>query len=122
MFSEEWYCGVPLCRLRPHFDLSLFLLFRESCLAQGIAGKFLTMQSGTPEVRKASATASRPASLGNSLCANNESSWSGPHKIEGVAGHQSQDIVTRIIQYFGILGPNHFYGVHAIAIGTLESH
>src|SRR5580693_6499359 len=72
--------------------------------------------------KKEPADSCRPASSGCSLRADNEPSWRGPDKIEWETGHQGQDIATRVIQHLGIFGPNHFYRVHAIMVGALESH
>lgn len=43
----------------------------------------------------------------------------GAHKIEGVAGHQSEDGVIGAVQHFNVLRLNHLGSNHAIAVGSV---
>jgi hypothetical protein len=58
------------------------------------------------------------ASSGNPARADDEPLGRRAHKIERVTGHQSESVVSIILQRFSLLGLDHLSRVHAIVIGS----
>ncbi len=59
-------------------------------------------------------------SFGNSARADDEPLGRGAYKIEGVTGHQSENVVVATIQHFSLFGLDHFGRVHAITKGSAQ--
>ena len=63
----------------------------------------------------------KETSFKNPVRSNNEPFRCGAHKIEGITSHQGQNCTIRIVQYFRVLGLDHFEIVHPISVRPAQS-